>query len=293
MTKPLAGPARQGQQGPRRSQRLRAGALRTAETTRSPYPKPPARVASLRGVRYGNGRGPDHPNHDWSAEVINPETVRDILGSPPPPLSAYDLASVLIDERAASVTLRFSAFAIPDAAADLWQARGHNAVEFVLVRTGVQNFEVDGWSGRPTTTATLARNTVVLAGQDKRLSFEATEIRAESPRRTPVEPIAVTPLAGQVRTGAPGTSPTRRKPLIRDDRIQGGPSGGDHQSRPCALLALLWHPSAEVAVVLGIAAWRRGRGTDPPHRGRPGPARARAGHHTRRERRSHDRATKP
>lgn len=77
--------------------------------------------------------------------------------------------------------MRFSAFAIPDAPADLRQAHGHNAVEFVLVRTGVQNFEVDGWSGRPTTTATLARNTVALAGQDKRLSFEATEIHAESP----------------------------------------------------------------------------------------------------------------
>ena len=120
-------------------------------------------------------------DHDWSAEVSNPETVRDVLGSPPPPLSAYDLTSVLIDERAASVTLRFSAFAVPDAAADLWQARGHNAVEFVLVCIGVKNFEVDGWSGWPTTTATLAGNTVVLAGQDKRVSFGATEIRAECP----------------------------------------------------------------------------------------------------------------
>ncbi|MET7942450.1 Imm50 family immunity protein [Streptomyces sp. NPDC005302] len=119
-------------------------------------------------------------DHDWSAEVTNPETVRDVLGSPPPPLSTYDLSSVLIDERAVSVTLRFSAFAVPDAAADLWQARGHNAVEFVLVCIGVKNLEVDGWSGWLTTTATLAGNTVVLAGQGKRVSFEATEIRADS-----------------------------------------------------------------------------------------------------------------
>ncbi|MHA6763922.1 Imm50 family immunity protein [Streptacidiphilus sp. PAMC 29251] len=120
-------------------------------------------------------------DHDWSAEVTNPATVRDVLGSPPPPLSAYDLTSVLIDERAASVTLRFSALGVPAGAADLWQAHAHNAVEFVLVCIGVKNFEVDGWSGWPTTTATLATNTVVLAGQEKRLSFEATEIRAESP----------------------------------------------------------------------------------------------------------------
>ncbi|MEU9919234.1 Imm50 family immunity protein [Streptomyces sp. NPDC051001] len=120
-------------------------------------------------------------DHDWSAEVTNPETVRDVLGSPPPPLTDYHLDSVLIDERAASVTLRFSAFAVPDGAADLWQARGRNAVELVLVCIGVKNFEVNGWSGWPATTATLAGNTVVLAGQDKRVSFEATEIRAECP----------------------------------------------------------------------------------------------------------------
>ena len=66
-------------------------------------------------------------------------------------------------------------------AADLWEARGHNAVEFVLVCIGVENFEGDGWPGRPTTTATLEGNTVVLAGQEKRMRFEATEIRAERP----------------------------------------------------------------------------------------------------------------
>jgi hypothetical protein len=64
---------------------------------------------------------------------------------------------------------------------DLWQARGHNAVEFVLVCIGVRNVEVDGWSGWPATTATLAGNTVVLAGQSKHVSFEASGIRAESP----------------------------------------------------------------------------------------------------------------
>ncbi|MFD8423494.1 Imm50 family immunity protein [Streptomyces sp. NPDC059466] len=120
-------------------------------------------------------------DHDWAAELTNPETVREVLGSRPPPLSDYDLTSVLVDEREASVTLRFSAFAVPDGAVDLWQTRGHNAVEFVLVCIGVKNFEVHGWSGWPTTTATLAAKTVVLAGQGKLVSFDATGIRAESP----------------------------------------------------------------------------------------------------------------
>ncbi|WP_158835221.1 Imm50 family immunity protein [Streptomyces sp. NRRL S-350] len=118
---------------------------------------------------------------DWSAELANPEAIREVLGSPPPPLTDYYLASVLIDEREASVTLRFSAFAVPAGAADLWQARGHNAVEFALVCIGVKNFEVDAWSGWPTTAATLAGRTVVLAGQDKRVSFETAEIRAQAP----------------------------------------------------------------------------------------------------------------
>ncbi|MFJ9871334.1 Imm50 family immunity protein [Streptomyces sp. NPDC101165] len=120
-------------------------------------------------------------DRDWSAEVTHPETLREVLGSPPPPLSDYDLTSVLIDEREASVTLRFFAFAVPVGAADLWQARGHNAVEFVVVCIGVKNFRVDGWSGWPTTVATVVGKTVVLAGQGKRVSFEAAEIRAESP----------------------------------------------------------------------------------------------------------------
>lgn len=118
---------------------------------------------------------------DWSAEVANPEAIRDVLGSPPPPLPDYHLDSVLIDEREASVTLRFSAFAIPAGAADLWQARGHNAVEFVLVCVGVRNFAVDSWSGWPTTAASLGGRTVVLDGRDKRVSFEADEIRAQPP----------------------------------------------------------------------------------------------------------------
>ncbi|MFJ8164212.1 Imm50 family immunity protein [Streptomyces sp. NPDC096136] len=119
--------------------------------------------------------------HDWSAEVANPEAVRDVLGSPPPPLTDYHLDSFLVDERESSVTLRFSAFGIPAGAAGLWRARGHNAVEFVLVCVGVKNFEVDGWSGRPTTVARLSGRTVVLAGQDKRVSFETDEIRAQYP----------------------------------------------------------------------------------------------------------------
>ncbi|MGW7447298.1 Imm50 family immunity protein [Kitasatospora sp. NPDC054795] len=118
---------------------------------------------------------------DWSAELANPEAIREVLGAPPPPLTDYHLDSVLIDERKASVTLRFSAFAIPAGAADLWQAHGHNAVEFVLVCIGVKNFEVDAWSGWPTTVASLCRRAVVLAGQDKRVSFETGEIRAQPP----------------------------------------------------------------------------------------------------------------
>ncbi|MEV7547615.1 Imm50 family immunity protein [Streptomyces sp. NPDC089915] len=118
---------------------------------------------------------------DWSAELVGSEELRDVLGSPPPPLTGYDLESVLIDEREASVTLRFSAFGIPAGAADLWRARGHNAVEFVLVCVGVKNFQVDGWSGWPTTVARLSGRTVVLAGRDKHVSFETEEIRALPP----------------------------------------------------------------------------------------------------------------
>ncbi|MGC5008819.1 hypothetical protein [Streptomyces sp. NBC_00353] len=44
----------------------------------------------------------------------------------------------------------------------------------------MKNVEVDGWSGRPPTAAALGGNTVVLAGQGKRVSFEATGMRAES-----------------------------------------------------------------------------------------------------------------
>ncbi|MFF2194747.1 Imm50 family immunity protein [Streptomyces sp. NPDC058157] len=119
--------------------------------------------------------------HDWSAEVTGSEAVREVLGSPPPPLTDYHLDSVLVDERASSVTLRFSAFGVPAGAAGLWQARGHNAVEFVLVCVGVKNFEVDGWSGWPTSVASLSGRSVVLAGRDKRVSFEADEIRAQNP----------------------------------------------------------------------------------------------------------------
>ncbi|MFE2721521.1 Imm50 family immunity protein [Kitasatospora sp. NPDC059327] len=118
---------------------------------------------------------------DWSAEVANPGAIREVLGTPPPPLVDYHLDSVHIDEREASVTLRFSASAVPVGAADLWQTRGHNAVEFVLLCVGVKNFRVDAWSGRPTTVAGLGGGTVVLTGQDKRVSFETDEIRAQPP----------------------------------------------------------------------------------------------------------------
>ncbi|MFJ9839975.1 Imm50 family immunity protein [Kitasatospora sp. NPDC101155] len=121
------------------------------------------------------------PDRDWSAELTDPAPIRAVAGSPPPPLTDFDLTSVLIDERETSVTLRFFAFTAPTAAAELWQARGHNAVEFVLVCTDVANLEVDGWSGWPTTSATLTGATVVLAGRGKRVSFKAAGIRAEPP----------------------------------------------------------------------------------------------------------------
>ncbi|MFJ9456488.1 Imm50 family immunity protein [Kitasatospora sp. NPDC101447] len=120
-------------------------------------------------------------DRDWSAEVVNPGTVREVLGAPPPPLSDYDLDSVLVDEREASVTLRFSAFVVPAGPAELWRERGHNAVEFVLVCTGVTDFAVDAWSGWPTTRATLTGRRVVLSGRGKHVSFAAAGIRAEPP----------------------------------------------------------------------------------------------------------------
>lgn len=118
---------------------------------------------------------------DWSAALADPSTVRAVLGSPPPPLTDYHLDSLLVDEREVSVTLRFSAFGVPRAAAELWRERGHNAVEFVLVCTGVTDFAVDGWSGWPTTCATLTGGDVVLVGRDRHVSFHAAEIRAEAP----------------------------------------------------------------------------------------------------------------
>ncbi|GAA0274105.1 hypothetical protein GCM10010302_09680 [Streptomyces polychromogenes] len=45
----------------------------------------------------------------------------------------------------------------------------------------MKNFQVDGWSGWPTTVAGLGGRTVVLAGQHKRVSLETDEIRAHSP----------------------------------------------------------------------------------------------------------------
>ncbi|MEW2371373.1 hypothetical protein AB0940_18710 [Streptomyces sp. NPDC006656] len=69
---------------------------------------------------------------EWSAELADPEAIRAVLGTPPPPLTGYPLESVLIDEHEASVTLWFSVFAIPAGAADLWHARGHNAEEYEI-----------------------------------------------------------------------------------------------------------------------------------------------------------------
>ncbi|WP_031071770.1 Imm50 family immunity protein [Streptomyces sp. NRRL WC-3742] len=120
---------------------------------------------------------------DWSAALADPGPVRRVLGSPPPPLTDFDLTSVLVDERRTSVTLRFFAFLVPSAAAHLWQERRHNAVEFTLVCTGVAGFAVDGWSGYPMTTATLTPRTgsVALAGRGMQITFTATGFHAEAP----------------------------------------------------------------------------------------------------------------
>jgi len=119
-------------------------------------------------------------DHDWSAGVSDSGVLREVLGTPPPPLTDYDLLSVHVDEREASVTLGFFAFGVPAGAAALWQAKGHNAVEFFLVCTRVKNFAVDGWSTEPVTEITLDGGSVVLTGSGKRVLFEAGEIRAEA-----------------------------------------------------------------------------------------------------------------
>ena len=119
---------------------------------------------------------------DWSAHVADPTALRDVLGSPPPPLIDYRLDSVHADERESSITLGFHARAVPAGAADVWQARGHDVVAFFLVCTGVTDFVVDGWTSEPLTTAALTGGTVVLEGEVTRVSFKAGRIDAEPPR---------------------------------------------------------------------------------------------------------------
>ncbi|MGW2397317.1 hypothetical protein ACWCYY_12260 [Kitasatospora sp. NPDC001664] len=118
---------------------------------------------------------------DWSAALADPEVIRSVLGSPPPPLTDHRLESLLVDERGSSVTPRLSAFAVAAGAAELWRERGHNAYEFVLVCGGVSDFVVDAWSGWPLTEAVLEAGAVTLTGRDRRVSFRAEAIRAEPP----------------------------------------------------------------------------------------------------------------
>lgn len=119
---------------------------------------------------------------DWSDSVTNPRALRDVLGSPPPPLINYQLDFVHADERESSITLGFHSPTIPAEAADLWRARGHNAVEFSLICTKVTDFLVDGWAYEGLTTAAITGSTVVLEGAVTRVSFEAGQIHAELPR---------------------------------------------------------------------------------------------------------------
>lgn len=119
---------------------------------------------------------------DWSGHVANPEPLRDVLGSPPPPLTDYRLEFVHADERESSITLCFHSDSVPAGAGGLWQARGHDAVEFFLICTGVTNLVVDGWTGEPLTTAAITGGTVRLEGAVRRVSFEVGRIHAEPPR---------------------------------------------------------------------------------------------------------------
>lgn len=119
---------------------------------------------------------------DWSAELADPHPIREVLGSPPPPLTDYGLISVHIDERESSVTLAFFAFGVPAGATAQWEAGGHNAVEFFLKCTGVEDLAVDGWSTGPFTFASLTGGShVEVRGEGSRLSFRAAHIRADPP----------------------------------------------------------------------------------------------------------------
>ncbi|MFF1870590.1 hypothetical protein [Streptomyces sp. CB03911] len=125
---------------------------------------------------------PDAPAPDWSALLADPAPVRDVLGVPAPPLSAYDLFSVHFDEREASVTLGFTAPGPPAAATAGQAAAGRTAVEFFLVLTGLDEVEVDGWSHRPLDSVTLAHGSAALSGHGARISFTWTGARADRPR---------------------------------------------------------------------------------------------------------------
>ncbi|MCX5212299.1 immunity 50 family protein [Kitasatospora sp. NBC_00240] len=125
---------------------------------------------------------PDAPAPDWSALLADPAPVRSVLGVPAPPLNGYDLFSVHLDERDASVTLGFTAPGLPAAAAAEWAERGHTAVEFFLVLTGVDEVEADGWTHRPLDSITLADGSAVLSGHGTRISFTWTGAGADRPR---------------------------------------------------------------------------------------------------------------
>ncbi|MEU6235263.1 hypothetical protein [Kitasatospora sp. NPDC047058] len=127
------------------------------------------------------GAGPG-PGADWTALLADPQPVRDVLGVPVPPLTAFNLFVAHFDERDCSFTAAFEALTAPAGAAAEWAGNGHNALEFFLRFTGVTEAEVDGWSHQSTSTVTLTERSAVFAGPGHRISFAYTEVRATRPR---------------------------------------------------------------------------------------------------------------
>ncbi|MGW6914500.1 Imm50 family immunity protein [Kitasatospora sp. NPDC054939] len=123
---------------------------------------------------------PDAPaGGDWTGLLADPAEVRAVLGTPAPPLTDFELFAVHFDERERSATLGFTARTVPAGAAGVWRERGHNAVEFFLVLTGLHDVAVDGWSHEPSDAITLTGGTALVAGPRHRIAFGHRGVRAE------------------------------------------------------------------------------------------------------------------
>lgn len=121
------------------------------------------------------------PAADWTALLADPAAVRE-LGTPAPPLADHELFLVHLDERERSATLGFTAPRVPAGAVDAWRERGHDALEFFLVLTGVRDLAADGWSHEPVTSVDLDGGTARLAGARHRITFGYDTVRAEGLR---------------------------------------------------------------------------------------------------------------